>query len=50
VQFVSRTRCKRFTLAGYRAHAGVEFQPTSNLSLSRRLDSELNSLGLPVVS
>jgi opacity protein-like surface antigen len=44
------------TLPGYRAHAGVEFQPAPNLSLSlgvgytqapARLDSELNALGLP---
>jgi len=44
------------TLPGYRAHAGVEFSPAPNLSLSlgvgytqapSRLDSELNSLGLP---
>ena len=46
------------TLPGYRAHAGVEFQPAPNLSLSLgvgytqapRLDSELNSLGLPGAS
>jgi opacity protein-like surface antigen len=44
------------TLPGYRAHAGVEFQPAPNLSLSlgvgytqapSRLDSDLNALGLP---
>jgi hypothetical protein len=44
------------TLPGYRAHAGVEFQPAPNLSLSlgvgytqapARLDSDLNSLVLP---
>jgi hypothetical protein len=44
------------TLPGYRAHAGVEFSPAPNLSLSlgvgytqtpARLDGELNSLGLP---
>jgi opacity protein-like surface antigen len=44
------------TLPGYRAHAGVEFQPAPNLSLSlgvgytqqpARSDSELNSLVLP---
>ncbi len=42
------------TLPGYRAHAGVEFSPAPNLSLSLgvgytqapRLDSELNSLSL----
>ena len=41
--------------AGYGMHAGVEFKPTSNLSLSLgvgytqapRLDSDLNSLGVP---
>src|SRR4030081_2966256 len=46
------------TLPGYRAHAGVEFQPAPNLSLSLgvgytqapRLDSELNSLGVPGAS
>src|SRR5258707_11300583 len=46
------------TLPGYRAHAGVEFQPAPNLSLSLgvgytqsgRLDSELNSLSLPGAS
>jgi hypothetical protein len=42
---------QRFSLPGYRAHAGVEFQPTSNLSpVAPRLDSELNSLGLPGAS
>jgi hypothetical protein len=43
------------TLPGYRAHAGVEFSPAPNLSLSLgvgytqapRLDGELNALGLP---
>jgi hypothetical protein len=44
------------TLPGYRAHAGVEFSPAPNLSLSlgvgttqapARLDSDLNSLVLP---
>jgi hypothetical protein len=44
------------TLPGYRANVGVEFQPVPNLSLSlgvgytqapARLDSDLNSLGLP---
>jgi opacity protein-like surface antigen len=44
------------TLPGYRAHAGVEFQPAPNVSLSlgfgytqqpARIDSELNSLVLP---
>ena len=46
------------TLPGYRAHAGIEFQPAPNLSLSLgvgytqapRLDSELNSLGVPGAS
>jgi hypothetical protein len=47
------------TLPGYRAHAGVEFQPAPNLSLSLgvgyaqqpgRIDSELNSLALPGAS
>ena len=47
------------TLPGYRAHAGVEFQPAPNLSLSlgvgytqapARLDGELNSLVLPGAS
>jgi len=47
------------TLPGYRAHAGVEFQPAPNLSLSlgvgyaqqpARIDSELNSLALPGAS
>jgi opacity protein-like surface antigen len=47
------------TLPGYRAHAGVEFQPAPNVSLSlgvgytqapARLDSELNSLVLPGAS
>ena len=44
---------------GYRAHAGVEFKPTSNVSLSLgfgyaqqsgRLDSDINSSALPGVS
>lgn len=43
------------TLPGYSAHAGVEFQPTPNLSLSLgfgytqsgRIDSGINSLSLP---
>jgi len=44
------------TLPGYSAHAGVEFQPTSNVSLSLgfgytqqsgHLDSDINSLALP---
>jgi hypothetical protein len=44
------------TLPGYRAHAGVEFSPAPNLSLSLgfattqapgRIDGELNSLVLP---
>jgi hypothetical protein len=46
------------TLPGYRAHAGVEFQPAPNLSLSLgvgytqapRLDGELNSVVLPGAS
>jgi opacity protein-like surface antigen len=47
------------TLPGYRAHAGVEFQPAPNLSLSlgvgytqtpSRLDSDLNALGVPGAS
>ena len=45
------------TLPGYRAHAGVEFSPAPNLSLSLDLGytqaparSELNSLGLPGAS
>jgi opacity protein-like surface antigen len=46
------------TLPGYRAHAGVEFQPAPNLSLSLgvgytqsgRIDSELNSQSLPGAS
>jgi hypothetical protein len=47
------------TLPGYRAHAGVEFSPAPNLSLSlgvgytqapARLDGDLNSLGLPGAS
>jgi opacity protein-like surface antigen len=45
------------TLPGYRAHAGVEFQPAPNVSLSLgvgytqgRVDGELNSLVLPGAS
>jgi len=47
------------TLPGYRAHAGVEFQPTPNVSLSLgfgyaqqsgRIDSDINSLALPGAS
>jgi opacity protein-like surface antigen len=47
------------TLPGYSARAGVEFQPTSNLSLSfgvgytqqsGRVDSDINSLSLPGAS
>jgi opacity protein-like surface antigen len=47
------------TLPGYRAHAGVEFQPAPNVSLSlgvgytqqpARIGSELNSLVLPGAS
>jgi opacity protein-like surface antigen len=47
------------TLPGYSAHAGVEFQPTPNVSLSlgfgytqqpARIDSEINSLSLPGAS
>ena len=47
------------TLPGYTAHAGVEFQPASNVSLSLgfgytqrsgRLDSDINSLSLPGAS
>jgi opacity protein-like surface antigen len=47
------------TLPGYRAHAGVEFQPASNVSLSLgfgyaqqsgRIDSDINSLSLPGAS
>jgi opacity protein-like surface antigen len=47
------------TLPGYGAHAGVEFQPTSNLSLSlgvgftqqsQRIDSDINSPLLPGAS
>jgi hypothetical protein len=47
------------TLPGYRAHAGIEFQPAPNLSLSLgvgytqapgRIDSELNSPALPGAS
>jgi hypothetical protein len=44
------------TLSGYHAHAGVEFQPAPNVSLSvgvgftqqsGRIDSDINSLSLP---
>jgi opacity protein-like surface antigen len=46
------------TLPGYSAHAGVEFQPTANVSLSLgvgftqsgRTDSDINSLSLPGAS
>jgi opacity protein-like surface antigen len=47
------------TLPGYSAHAGIEIQPTSNLSLSLgfgytqlspRIDSDINSLSLPGAS
>ena len=47
------------TLPGYSAHAGVEFQPTPNLSLSLgfgytqqpgRIDGDINSLALPGAS
>jgi opacity protein-like surface antigen len=43
------------TLPGYRAHAGVEFQPAPNLSLSlgvgyTQQSGELNSLSLPGAS
>ena len=47
------------TLPGYRAHAGVEFQPTPNVSLSLgfgytqqsgRIDSDINSPSLPGAS
>ena len=47
------------TVPGYRAHAGVEFRPTSNLSLSLgfgytqqsdRLDSDISSRALPGAS
>jgi opacity protein-like surface antigen len=47
------------TLPGYRAHAGVEFQPAPNLSLSLgfgytqqsgRIDSDINSPSLPGAS
>jgi opacity protein-like surface antigen len=47
------------TLPGYSAHAGVEFQPTPNLSLSfgvgytqqsGRIDSDINSPLLPGAS
>jgi opacity protein-like surface antigen len=47
------------TLPVYSAHAGVEFQPTSNVSLSLgfgytqqsgRIDSDINSLSLPGAS
>ena len=47
------------TLPGYSAHAGVEFQPTPNVSLSLgfgytqqsgRIDGDINSLSLPGAS
>src|SRR5438552_2093493 len=47
------------TLPGYSAHAGVEFQPAPNVSLSLgfgytqqsgRIDSDINSLSLPGAS
>ncbi len=47
------------TLPGYRAHAGIEFQPASNVSLSlgfgytqqsAHIDSDINSLSLPGAS
>jgi opacity protein-like surface antigen len=46
------------TLPGYSAHAGIEFQPAPNLSLSLgvgytqsgRMDGDLNSLSLPGAS
>jgi len=47
------------TLPGYSAHAGVEFQPVPNVSLSLgfgytqqsgRIDSDVNSLSLPGAS
>ena len=47
------------TLPGYRAHAGIEFQPASNVSLSLgfgytqqpgRIDGDINSLALPGAS
>jgi opacity protein-like surface antigen len=47
------------TLPGYTAHAGVEFQPASNVSVSLgfgyiqqsgRLDNDINSLSLPGAS
>ncbi|MEA2679115.1 MAG: hypothetical protein QOK03_837 [Candidatus Binataceae bacterium] len=47
------------TLPGYRAHAGVEFQPAPNVTLSLgvgftqqsgRIDSDINSLPLPGAS
>jgi hypothetical protein len=47
------------TLPGYRAHAGVEFQPVPNVSLSvgvgftqqsGRIDSDINPLSLPGAS
>ena len=47
------------TLPGYSAHAGVEFQPTPNVSLSvgfgytqqsGRIDGDINSLSLPGAS
>jgi opacity protein-like surface antigen len=50
---------KSTTLPGYSAHAGIEFQPASNVSLSLgfgytqqfgRLDSDISSLALPGAS
>jgi len=45
------------TVLGYTAHAGIEFRPASNVSLSLgvgytqgRLDSDINSLSLPGAS
>jgi hypothetical protein len=47
------------TLPGYSAHAGLEYQPAPNVSLSfdvgytqqsGRIDSDINSLTLPGVS
>ena len=43
------------TLPGYSAHAGVEFKPTSNLSLSlgvgfTQQPGDINSLALPGAS
>jgi opacity protein-like surface antigen len=47
------------TLPGYSAHAGIQYQPTSNIGLSLdfgysqqsgRIDSDINSLTLPGAS